>query len=61
EIAEVVRSAVTPDMFASRYADVFKGDEYWQGIESGSGLTYDWPDSTYVANPPFFEGMTTDV
>ncbi|MFC4725863.1 aconitate hydratase AcnA [Glycocaulis abyssi] len=61
EIAEVVRSAVTPDMFATRYADVFKGDEYWQGIESGSGLTYDWPDSTYVANPPFFEGMTTDV
>ena len=61
EIAEVVRSAVTPDMFATRYADVFKGDEYWQGIESGSGLTYDWPDSTYVANPPFFEGMSTDV
>ena len=61
EIAEVVRSAVTPDMFASRYADVFKGDEHWQGIESGSGLTYDWPDSTYVANPPFFEGMTTEV
>jgi len=61
EIAEVVRSAVTPDMFATRYADVFKGDEHWQGIESGSGLTYDWPDSTYVANPPFFEGMTTDV
>ena len=61
EIAEVVRSAVTAEMFASRYADVFKGDEYWQGIESGSGLTYDWPDSTYVANPPFFEGMTTDV
>jgi aconitate hydratase len=61
EIAEVVRTAVTAEMFASRYADVFKGDEYWQGIESGSGLTYDWPDSTYVANPPFFEGMTTDV
>ncbi|KPP81097.1 MAG: aconitate hydratase AcnA [Oceanicaulis sp. HLUCCA04] len=61
EIAEVVRSAVTPDMFATRYADVFKGDEHWQDIESGSGLTYDWPDSTYVANPPFFEGMTTDV
>ncbi|MGY6532733.1 aconitate hydratase AcnA [Glycocaulis sp.] len=61
EIAEVVRSAVTPDMFASRYADVFKGDAYWQGIEAGAGLTYDWPDSTYVANPPFFEGMSTDV
>ncbi|MFN3835350.1 MAG: aconitate hydratase AcnA, partial [Glycocaulis sp.] len=61
EIAEVVRSAVTPEMFASRYADVFKGDAHWQAIQSVSGLTYDWPDSTYVANPPFFEGMSTDV
>jgi aconitate hydratase len=33
EIADVVRSAVTPDMFAKRYADVFKGDAMWQGIE----------------------------
>ena len=61
EIAEVVRASVTPDMFAKRYADVFKGDETWQGIETSGGLTYDWPASTYVANPPFFEGMTTDV
>ncbi|WP_439635908.1 aconitate hydratase AcnA [Oceanicaulis sp.] len=61
EIAEVVRSAVTPDMFAKRYADVFKGDAMWQGIETSGGLTYDWPESTYVANPPFFTGMTTEV
>ncbi|MGJ3230688.1 MAG: aconitate hydratase AcnA [Oceanicaulis sp.] len=61
EIADVVREAVTPDMFAKRYADVFKGDEMWQGIETSGGLTYDWPESTYVANPPFFEGMSTDV
>jgi aconitate hydratase len=61
EIAEVVAKAVTPEMFASRYADVFKGDEHWQSIATSGGLTYDWPDSTYVANPPFFEGMSTDV
>jgi aconitate hydratase len=61
EIAEVVRTAVTPEMFAERYANVFLGDETWQAIETAGGLTYDWPDSTYVANPPFFEGMTTDV
>ncbi|MBL4537569.1 aconitate hydratase AcnA [Oceanicaulis alexandrii] len=61
EIADVVRSAVTPDMFAKRYADVFKGDAMWQGIETSGGLTYDWPESTYVANPPFFTGMTTEV
>ena len=60
EIAEAVRSAVTPEMFAKRYADVFKGDAMWQGIETAGGLTYDWPDSTYVANPPFFEGMSKD-
>ncbi|MEQ8404938.1 MAG: aconitate hydratase AcnA [Oceanicaulis sp.] len=61
EIAEAVRTAVTPDMFAKRYADVFKGDAMWQGIETSGGLTYDWPDSTYVANPPFFEGMSGEV
>jgi aconitate hydratase len=61
EIAEVVRAAVTPEMFAKRYADVFKGDAMWQGIETSGGLTYDWPESTYVANPPFFTGMSTDV
>ncbi|MCP2680129.1 aconitate hydratase AcnA [Maricaulaceae bacterium NA33B04] len=61
EIADVVRNSVTPEMFAERYANVFLGDETWQAIETSGGLTYDWPDSTYVANPPFFEGMTTDV
>ena len=61
EIAETVRTAVTPEMFAERYADVFKGEEQWQKIETAGGLTYDWPESTYVANPPFFAGMTMDV
>ncbi|WP_019960303.1 aconitate hydratase AcnA [Woodsholea maritima] len=61
EIAEVVRQAVTPQMFAERYADVFKGDAHWQNIETSTGLTYDWPSSTYIANPPFFAGMSTDV
>ncbi len=60
EIAEAVRTAVTPEMFAQRYADVFKGDEMWRSIETAGGLTYDWPESTYVANPPFFEGMSKD-
>jgi aconitate hydratase len=46
-------------MFKTRYADVFKGDENWQAIHSGSGLTYGWNDaSTYVQNPPYFEGIT---
>ena len=61
EIADAVRTAVTPDMFAKRYADVFKGDENWRDIEVTGGLTYEWDHtSTYVQNPPYFEGMTMD-
>jgi len=58
EIAEVVRENVTARMFATRYADVFKGDEKWRAIDAGDGQTYRWPTSTYVANPPYFKGMT---
>lgn len=62
EIAQVVRDSVTPQMFAQRYADVFKGDEHWQKIKVTGGETYDWnPGSTYIQNPPFFEGMTMDL
>jgi aconitate hydratase len=58
EIAEVIRNCVTPEMFARRYADVFKGDERWQRIGGKPGLTYVWnPASTYVQNPPYFSGM----
>ena len=62
EIQEIMREAVTPQMFAERYSDVFKGDEAWQQIEVTGGQTYDWPmSSTYVQNPPYFEGMTMEV
>ena len=62
EIAEIMAKAVTPQMFAERYSDVFKGDEHWQGIEVSGGQTYSWPPaSTYVQNPPYFEGMGLDI
>ena len=49
-------------MFATRYADVFKGDKNWQGIKVAGGQTYAWDiGSTYVQNPPYFEGMTMDA
>ena len=57
EIAEIVRESVTAKMFATRYADVFKGDEQWQKIETSDAQTYNWPASTYVASPPYFTGM----
>ena len=58
EIADVVASCVTPQMFKEKYADVFSGDEHWQGINVAESQTFGWNgDSTYVQNPPFFAGM----
>jgi aconitate hydratase len=59
EIADVQRKAVSSDMFAKRYGDVFKGDKAWRDIKVAGGKTYGWDvGSTYVQNPPYFEGMT---
>ena len=61
EIAEVVRANITSEMFATRYGNVFDGDEQWQSIGGEGGLTYSWDEaSTYVANPPYFEGLTLE-
>jgi len=58
EIGEIMRSAVTPEMFKIRYGDVFKGDKNWQGIKVSGGETYAWSaSSTYVQLPPYFEGL----
>ncbi len=58
EIREALDRALTPAMFQAQYADVFSGDDTWRAIETASGLTYDWDDSsTYVKHPPYFEGM----
>ncbi|MBI0536757.1 aconitate hydratase AcnA [Roseomonas sp. KE2513] len=62
EINEVVHRVLTRTMFQSRYADVFKGDEHWQGIQVEMGSdTYRWNSgSTYVQNPPYFEGISPE-
>jgi aconitate hydratase len=59
EIAELIRTSVTPDMFAKRYGHVFEGDEKWQAMgRAKPSLTYRWNSgSTYVQNPPYFEGL----
>ena len=58
EINELIRKSVTPEMFAKRYGDVFKGDDRWREIGGGGALTYGWDEaSTYVRNPPYFENM----
>lgn len=62
EVADLVEETVTREAFLSKYADVFKGDEKWQAVETTSQLTYDWPPaSTYVQNPPYFQGITMDT
>ncbi|GAB5431610.1 MAG: aconitate hydratase AcnA [Epibacterium sp.] len=58
EIADLVEATVTREAFQSKYADVFKGDEKWQSVETTEAETYDWPAaSTYIQNPPYFQGM----
>src|SRR5882762_9027384 len=58
EIAAVIRKTINKNMFAKKYADVFKGEANWRKIAVKGGLTYAWDDrSTYVQNPPYFEGM----
>ena len=59
EIAELVEATVTRDAFMEKYAEVFTGDEKWQSVETTDAKTYDWPpSSTYVQNPPYFQGIT---
>ena len=61
DITEAMESTIGPDMFATEYAQVFSGDEIWQDVEAGVGLTYDWPaGSTYVQNPPYFDNLEED-
>ena len=58
EIQDFIAKNVTRELFAEKYADVFKGDENWQKVQVSAGQTYTWDDnSTYVQNPPYFEGM----
>ena len=62
EIGDLIAATVGPEMFARNYADVFKGDSRWAAIASPEGESYAWDgDSTYIKNPPYFEGMTMEV
>jgi aconitate hydratase len=59
EVQDEILRSVKQSFFRTQYADVFKGDEHWQGLNVPKGETYAWqPDSTYVKNPPYFEGMS---
>jgi aconitate hydratase len=61
EIQEVISSALSPEDFAEEYGRIYEGDENWAEMEVPKGEAYEWDDSsTYIAEPPFFEGITSD-
>ncbi|PZU59088.1 MAG: aconitate hydratase AcnA [Sphingobium sp.] len=59
EVASTMAGCMDRQMFQARYANVYKGDAHWQAIDVTGSDTYQWrAGSTYVANPPYFEGLT---
>jgi aconitate hydratase len=60
EVKELVGRSIASEMFTRNYGKVLKGDENWNAVEVPSGDRYDWPESTYVRKPSFFEGMPTE-
>ena len=62
EVEDTVLTSINSGMFNKQYANVFEGDEQWRALPFPTGDRYTWNEnSTYVANPPFFEGMTAEV
>ncbi len=62
EVRAAIAASVTPEMFREQYADAFSGSAEWQAIDAPEGLTYEWQDaSTYVRNPPYFDGMKAET
>jgi aconitate hydratase len=62
EIHDVVAASIDSDMFKSSYGTVFEGDDNWKRVASTTGDIYQWdPDSTYVRNPPYFDGMSKEA
>jgi len=61
EIRDAIAANVTREEFEAAYADVFKGDERWQALQAPTGEVFDWDDdSTYIRNPPYFQGMSKE-
>ncbi|MBN1965352.1 MAG: aconitate hydratase AcnA, partial [Anaerolineae bacterium] len=62
EILDAINAAIKPEMFEEQYGNVFDGNETWNAIDSGDSVVYGWQDeSTYIQEPPFFVGMSTEL
>jgi aconitate hydratase len=61
DVETTIASSLSRDLFEKDYADVFAGDERWQGLDTPAGDTFAWDaDSTYVRKPPYFDGMAAE-
>lgn len=60
EIADYISEHVSGEIFKAKYADVFTGSNVWTDLETSDTAVYDWPDSTYIKHPPFFETMAAE-
>jgi len=59
EVSDIISAVINSDMYRARYANVYEGDPQWRGITVEGSDTYSWSaGSTYVQNPPYFEGMS---
>jgi aconitate hydratase len=61
EIAACMKYAMDPKTFRKLYGDLTKGQDLWNAVPSVAGQVYDWPNSTYIAEPPFFKGFTMEA
>lgn len=62
EIQDMVSAVIGPDLFQQQYGQVFDGNERWNALTTPEGELYDWDKaSTYIQEPPFFVGLTTDL
>ena len=61
EVDAVVSASIDPSQFAREYGNVFSGSDAWKAVSAGEGAIYNWPESTYIHLPPFFEGMTAEL
>jgi aconitate hydratase A / 2-methylisocitrate dehydratase len=61
EIQALIKYAIDPKVYGRMYGEVSKGNPMWNGITTSGGNVYNWPKSTYIAEPPFFEGFTMNA
>ncbi|MBL4773185.1 MAG: aconitate hydratase AcnA [Alcanivoracaceae bacterium] len=62
EVAQAIEQHIDADMFDKGYENVFTGDEKWQAVKTSESEIFEWKDdSTYIKNPPYFDGMTLDI